>query len=39
MEKRQPLKTYLTRQAGDLVIVFYVCPNLGECHVAYYEVA
>jgi hypothetical protein len=30
------MKTYLTKQVGDLTIVYYVCPNLGQCHVAYY---
>lgn len=30
------MKTYLTKQVGDLTIVYYVCPQLGQCHVAYY---
>lgn len=30
------LKTYLTKTVGDMTIVYYVSPNLGECHVAYY---
>lgn len=27
---------YLTKQVAGMTIVFYVCPHLGECHVAYY---
>lgn len=30
------MKTYLTRQVGAMTIVYYVCSQLGECHVAYY---
>jgi len=31
------MKTYLTQQVGTLTIVYYVCPNLGRCHIAYYQ--
>lgn len=31
------MKTYLTKQVGNLTIVYYVCKNLGACHVAYYD--
>jgi hypothetical protein len=30
------MKTYLTKQIGNLTIVYYVDRNLGPCHVAYY---
>lgn len=34
------MKTYLTKTIwtpqGNTTIVYYVCPNLGVCHVAYY---
>jgi hypothetical protein len=30
------MKTYLTKQVGNMTIVYYVSPNLGECHIAYY---
>ena len=30
------MKTYLTKQVGNLTIVYYVDRNLGQCHVAYY---
>jgi len=28
--------TYLTKTVGDMTIVYYKHPRLGECHVAYY---
>ena len=31
------MKTYLTKQVGDLTIVYYMSANLGACHVAYYQ--
>lgn len=33
------MRTYLTKQVGSLTVVFYRCPKLGECHVAYYREA
>jgi hypothetical protein len=35
--REQMFKTYLTKQIGDLTIVYYVDRNLGQCHVAYYK--
>ncbi len=34
---QQQMRTYLTKTVGTLTIVYYVSPNLGVCHVAYYE--
>lgn len=31
------VQTYLTKQAGDITIVYYMHRNLGACHVAYYK--
>ena len=30
------MKTYLTKQIGNLTIVYYMDAHLGQCHVAYY---
>lgn len=35
-EQEKQMRTYLTQQIGSLTIVYYVCPHLGKCHVAYY---
>jgi hypothetical protein len=31
------MRTYLTKQVGDLTIVYHIRPGQGECHVAYYN--
>lgn len=36
------MKTYLTKTipdvtGGSMTIVYYVCPCIGHCHVAYYK--
>lgn len=36
------MKTYLTKTIPDVTggfmsIVYYVCPHIGHCHVAYYK--
>jgi hypothetical protein len=31
------MRTYLTKQVGDITVVYYMCRNLGECHIAYYD--
>jgi hypothetical protein len=30
------MRTYLTKQVGDMTIVYYMRPGFGECHIAYY---
>ena len=31
------MRCYLTRNIGPMTVVYYLCPNLGECHIAYYD--
>jgi len=34
--RRDSMHTYLTKTVGDMTIVYYKHPRLGDCHVAYY---
>lgn len=35
-QQENDMLTYLTKTVGDMTIVYYKHPRLGDCHVAYY---
>ena len=34
--REKSMLTYLTKTVGEMTIVYYKHPRLGDCHVAYY---
>lgn len=36
LNQGESMLTYLTKTVGDMTIVYYKHPRLGDCHVAYY---